>query len=255
MAKVKEIFVPIQGFEGFYEVSNYGKIKSLDRIDCMGQHRKELILKRGIDSDGYPIHALSKDKVRTTIKVHRVVAIHFIPNPDNLPQVNHKFGDKRDAFYLHLEWCTGSQNGQHARDTGLHSEVSETHKWAKLTNEEVLKIFNSKLSRKKLAKKYNATILTIGRIKNGYNWSHVTKKEYIKNRPPNLAKDIVLNIFSQEGTPNEIASKFNIPAYVVRYIKRGEVHSKITGKYHVKKSRQHNNPAPTSVGAGLNKEI
>ena len=113
----KEIWKPIKGYEGLYEVSNLGRVKSLERI-CKGGHNsirvvKEKILKQcycGRDRD-YLNVKLCKNSKSKTIQVHRLVATTFIPNPLNLPQVNHKKEfEKWNNSVDNLEWCTAKYN-------------------------------------------------------------------------------------------------------------------------------------------------
>lgn len=99
----KEIWKDILGYEGLYQVSNFGRVKSL-------KFGKERILKLTKDKDGYLIVNLYKNNKSKTFKVHRLVAEAFIPNPDNLPQVNHKDEDKSNNILSNLEWCDVKYN-------------------------------------------------------------------------------------------------------------------------------------------------
>lgn len=99
----KEIWKDILGYEGLYQVSNFGRVKSL-------KFGKERILKLTKDKDGYLIVNLYKNNKSKTFKVHRLVAEAFIPNPDNLPQVNHKDEDKSNNIVSNLEWCDVKYN-------------------------------------------------------------------------------------------------------------------------------------------------
>ena len=99
----EEIWCPIKGYEGLYEVSDYGRVKSL-------KFGKERILKPRRDKDGYLFVTLYKNGDHKTCKVHRLVAQTFIPNPDNLPQVNHKDEDKENNSVQNLEWCDRKYN-------------------------------------------------------------------------------------------------------------------------------------------------
>ncbi len=96
-----EIWKDIKGYEGIYQVSNTGKIKSIKR---------NIILKNIIHHYGYLIVQLNKNGVGKDFSVHRLVAGAFIPNTDNLPQVNHKDENKLNNNVENLEWCTAGYN-------------------------------------------------------------------------------------------------------------------------------------------------
>ena len=92
----------IKGYEGLYQISNKGRVKSL--------YNKGKILTPGKDKDGYSIVSLYKNKIKKTNKVHRLVAQAFLSNPDNLPQVNHKDENKLNNCVENLEWCSVEYN-------------------------------------------------------------------------------------------------------------------------------------------------
>ena len=112
-----EIWLPVKGFEDYYEVSNLGRFKSLERITIksngVAQTKKETIMKLGYYSNGYLQFSGLVNGERVTAIAHRVVAEHFIPNPTNLPIVNHKNGIKDDNRVENLEWCDKSYNALH----------------------------------------------------------------------------------------------------------------------------------------------
>ena len=118
---MQEIWKDIIGYEGSYQVSNTGKVKSLDRVikDAKKEYIKRgNLLKITDNGNGYKIVSLSK-KGRKNNYVHRLVATHFISNPDNKPQVNHKDGIKSNNFKYNLEWCSVKENQVHAHKIGL----------------------------------------------------------------------------------------------------------------------------------------
>lgn len=107
---VAEEFRPVVGYEGIYEVSNIGTVKSVERVNSVGKHVSAVLLKQSLTKDGYLRVQLSKGGVRKSFRVHRLVAQAFIPNPDNLPQVNHKDENKLKNEAINLEWCTAEYN-------------------------------------------------------------------------------------------------------------------------------------------------
>ena len=113
---MQEIWKDIEGYEGYYQVSNLGRVKSLQTKAYSHIQKKaivvrrEKILKQFPDTKGYLMVDLRKNKTRNTQKVHRLVATAFLPNPDNLPQVNHKDENKINNNVENLEWCTLQYN-------------------------------------------------------------------------------------------------------------------------------------------------
>ncbi len=117
----------IKGFEGLYQVSNLGNVKSLKRFNrtskiysSLGYYRKEKILKPSKDAAGYLKIDLCKNGKRKNYLIHRLVAETFIPNPENKLQVNHKDGNKSNNFVDNLEWATPKENIIHAVVNGLN---------------------------------------------------------------------------------------------------------------------------------------
>lgn len=162
---------------GRYRVSNLGRVKNgLGNESKPHKHKK-----------GYVLISLTYDGKEKRRQLHRLVALAWIPNPDNLPQVNHKDGDKKNNRVSNLEWCTNLQNMQHAWSTGLMSNVTggippvtyglipDEHV-REIRNAKVIKGFGSKnaeTNRKELAKKYGVSIHVIKDIRLGKSYRHV----------------------------------------------------------------------------------
>ncbi len=106
-------YYDIKDYEGLYKVSNNG--------DIFNSRNNLKVLKPGTSNKGYLIVSLCKNGVPKTYLVHRLVALAFIPNPENKPTVNHKWGDKLDNRSVALEWATYSENMLHAHENGLAS--------------------------------------------------------------------------------------------------------------------------------------
>lgn len=102
----KEIWKPVEGFEGLYEVSNLGRVKSLSN----NKSRKERILKPAKTKNGYLYVGLCRNGKMKYFKVHRLVATAFIPNPEGLPEVNHKDESKSNNCVSNLEFCDRKYN-------------------------------------------------------------------------------------------------------------------------------------------------
>ena len=121
------MFKDVKGYEEYYEISDTGIIKSKDRvcIDSLGRKRfrKGAILKPDIAQNGYYRVTLAKNGIRKQVYVHRLMATHFIENPNNLPQVNHKDGNKLNNSLNNLEWCTVQENVIHAYKHKLINHV------------------------------------------------------------------------------------------------------------------------------------
>ena len=115
---MKEEWKPIKGYEGLYEVSNCGRVKSLAKKVGKGK-REERILKSYSNKKGYLMIGLCKNSKERGYLVHRLVAEAFIPNPENKPQINHINGCKDCNIISNLEWVNNSENQLHAVKNGL----------------------------------------------------------------------------------------------------------------------------------------
>lgn len=169
-----EKWMPIKGFEKEYSISSFGRVKSMERHNlCNGmwRKRKTQIIKPIVYDSGYLRFNLSVSKKRKIMSIHRIVADHFLPNPKNKPQVNHKLGhNKRDNSIFNLEWATRSENISHAYKNNLITNGK------KLSDDQAIEIFNSKLTNRVLSIKHNVSVITIINIKNGKVYKKATSQ-------------------------------------------------------------------------------
>lgn len=170
---MEEIWEDVVGYEGVYKVSNIGRVKSLAR-EARNRHGfrpiRERFLRLCDDGKGYLCVGLRKNNNPKSWSVHRLVAEAFLPNPENLPCVNHINGIKKDNTISNLEWCTYSHNNQHSFDLGLSSKGSRHYK-TKLNEEQVLQISSlldgQKHTQVQIAKMFNVPPQTIYDILKG----------------------------------------------------------------------------------------
>jgi len=125
-----ENYIDLVGFEGFYEVSDLGNIRRKKGQTIYKDGRignfSQTVLKKAYNHKGYEIVYLSVGSVKHTKLVHRLVAITFIPNPDNKATVNHKDLNKLNNTPDNLEWMTNKENMQHAFANGVYKERDKT---------------------------------------------------------------------------------------------------------------------------------
>ncbi len=176
-----EIWKDITGYENKYLVSNFGRVKSLD---CTHERATKgtftipgRVMAGSKDTRGYPQMLLAKNGNKKTIKVHRLVASAFIPNPDNKRTINHINGIRTDNRVENLEWATDSENIKHAFATGLMVGMKgEKHPLTKLSNENIREIRLLIACGKRgvdIAKAYNVNPCVISAIKKNKSWKHV----------------------------------------------------------------------------------
>lgn len=151
---MQEIWKDIEDYEGLYQVSNFGRIKSLDKI-VKGRNnyhlRKGKILIGRNDGGGYLMVALYKNRKRKDIKIHRLVAQAFIPNIENKPEINHIDRNKNNNSDSNLEWVTSKENSIHFIETGATLNFYNNAKKQGLKyggNKKAMDILKNKLSKK-----------------------------------------------------------------------------------------------------------
>ena len=178
---MQETWIPIIDFSDIYEVSNLGNVRSIKRTVKMSNCRlREFPSKRlswQTQKQGYVFVLLSRHSKCYKRYIHRLVAEAFIPNPNHLPQVNHIDGNKNNNVRSNLEWCTASQNCQHAHDNRIYQNaVGSMCPNAKITEADVIDIRRRALAgevQQKIADDYGIGRKAITKIINRQRWKHV----------------------------------------------------------------------------------
>jgi len=160
-----EYWKSIIGYENKYLISSKGRVKSL---------KTNKLLKQSLDRSYFYV-CLSKNGIVKNFRIHRLVALHFIINDQNLPIVNHINGIKKDNRVENLEWCTDKYNRKHAVINGLMSR-GESHYHSKLKDKDIPKIrqlFKNGLNQVKIGKMYGIHNSTVGDIIKQKQWKHI----------------------------------------------------------------------------------
>jgi len=205
--EINEVWKPVFGFEGVYEVSNQGRIK---RIKAgRGAVAGKILSLNRINKKGYPTVYLHKDEngIRTKkpFATHIVVAAAFLsPKPSPLHQVNHKDGVKTNNASDNLEWVTNNENMAHSWAIGLRHNIGENSHTAKLTEQQVREIINlkGKVSQSKIAALYSIHLNHVKSIHNGKTWKHITHQPDVKEK---LASALPCANIIRIGTANNNA--------------------------------------------------
>lgn len=169
----------ISGYEGRYQVSSMGRVKSLARVS----HREyqgdlpvsEKILSASNNGYGYLRLGLTKECKVTSRVVHRLVAKAFVPNPENKPEVNHINGIKTDNRAVNLEWCTKSENQAHSHKIGLRCFKGEGAPRHKITTAQAIEIkYNcAGLKLSEVSELYGICKAAASSIRNGKTWKDI----------------------------------------------------------------------------------
>lgn len=178
---MQEIWKPISGYEGLYEVSNLGRVRSLDRIVRYRNGNDRLTkgrLLRPCLPQGYQQVTLCDELSNSPFKVHRLVAIAFCVREIGCNVVNHIDGIKTNNAADNLEWTTSKGNTLHARENGLlDPPIGERSGSAKLSSAEISEIrrlAKSGVRQVDLAKRYGVTQSNISRIASCDTWGHLS---------------------------------------------------------------------------------
>lgn len=175
---MSEIWKPIKGYEGLYEVSNLGRVKSLSFRNSRGTFKRDLIMKSE-NCHGYKRLSLSTNDVQKGFSVHRLVSQAFISNPDNKTQINHKDYDKTNNHVENLEWCTAKENTRHAVAGGRKGDNrGEKHGQSELTEAQVKRIrlmkeITPNITQRVIANMFNVSQSQISHILLREQWKHI----------------------------------------------------------------------------------
>lgn len=176
----QEIWKDVVGYEGYYQVSNLGRVQCLKKSvrGKVSERSTPKVMTPAFNNvTGYYAVGFGEWGIfkHMPFSVHRLVALHFIDNPDNLPEVNHEDGDKSNNTATNLKWASREQNIQHGFKHGLIKTprgVDAVH--AKLSEATVMQIFNSPAGPRQLSLDIGIPYSTVASIKNGASWNHLT---------------------------------------------------------------------------------
>lgn len=246
---MSEIWSAISGFEGIYEVSNMGQVRSLDRMirSRWGtpRHKQGGIRKSRVGKTGYRYMILYKDGANETRKIHRLVASAFCRRPSGCDYVNHKDGDKLNNHAENLEWVTASQNAAHAIELGLYVPTKgEDKSPSGLRNKDIDAIRRRILEMEpiqSIANDFNISRSVVMGIKTCRSWGdvgcpHLSKKCRDSsfrgaNHPKRkLSDDQVFEIIDLLGSGlsmRKIASRYGVHETSIGSINSGRAYSRI----------------------------
>jgi|LGOV01.1.fsa_nt_gb hypothetical protein len=203
----------VYDYTGYYQISNKGRVKSLPRFNS--PNMKILKLQQG--KRGWVRVSISLNMVKTSFIVSRLVAIHFIPNPDRKPEVNHNDGVKSNNYDWNLEWCYGWENIEHAHTTGLKRKISDKD------IEKLVELYSHGVSAKKIAEIIGFSKITILRNLRRMNIPVRTRLEQFMLKY-NYDEDKVIRDYQSGLSGKKVGIANNISATVVyRILKKNGV--------------------------------
>lgn len=212
-----------------YSVTKQGSVYS--NVNNAGNKReKPYKLSICTDRDNYSIVQLHGN----TRKVHRLVALTFLPNPDNLPQVNHIDGNKQNNSAANLEWCTAAENSQHAVSTGLRVAAhGEDTSQAKLTNEQTIALIQMTLdgkSNEEIGTKFGLNSRYVSLVRHKKRQLAIWEEHFPEAKPvgstklvdgkdPKVLESIVDAAFNTERSNVDIGKEFDVHASTISRIR------------------------------------
>jgi hypothetical protein len=246
----KPFWKDIPGYEGLYQISRRGQVKSLGRkiIDnrCRVTVRKDMIKINQVDMFGYYRIQLKKDGISKNFRIHRLIALAFIPNPSNKKCINHIDANKKNNRISNLEWCTNKENIQHAFRKSLVSRArGENCANATISDtqaEQVASLLWKGWRTYDIAKKIGCSPQVVSKIKTGRTRTFLNIPPYKRKEVIQISKETQFKIASkyidgqkqagnQKGTytAKEIAEEFGVRKWVVTKAV-GEYRKKLAAK-------------------------
>lgn len=182
------MWVPIKGYEGFYELNEHGIVRRVPGIVVANQHGgkkflKGRVLKPNLGVRGYYTVNLTKENKKKNVAIHRLVAEHFMdpPNDKEKTDINHINGIKTDNRIKNLEWISRGENVRHAYKIGLHDQANKTRRLRMLCKSnkisyeiagEIRFMYESSgLSQKQIGEIYNVSQVLVGKIVRNEMWN------------------------------------------------------------------------------------
>lgn len=229
-----EVWKPAGGYEGAYEVSNCGRVRSLPRVTTRKNGMPLTVAGRVRKIQTFPTgyrYVTLRDR---TVYIHRLVAAAFIPNPEDKPEVNHRDGDKANNRVSNLEWATRRENVAHAFATGIVQQNGSDNPMSKLQEvdvEDILRRLAGGAKQRDLAAAFGVTKDAISSIALRKKWAHVRVDGETENlirkrfRPngPRLTPDQIAEMRSLRASGQQIiaiVNKFDVhPATAAKYVK------------------------------------
>ena len=174
---MEEIFKPIRRLEGFYEISNLGFVRSVDRVGSNGNRYKSRKMTIRLNQSGYPCVGFRRDGKPILRTVHRMLAECFIPNPDGLPDVGHRDLNSTNNSLENLFWTNHSETAEKCHKLGKYDDrdvcQGADHHKARLVADDVAEILRSKKPPQALANEFDVSKSTIKHILKRRTWKSV----------------------------------------------------------------------------------
>ena len=236
----------INGEETRYEVSDTGVVFSINKSG------KEKILKHFITDDGYHRVVIHLHGVKYTKQVHRLVAMAFIPNPENKPQVNHINGNKNDNSVTNLEWNTPKENIDHAWSNGLsHPAYCENHPNAVYTDEQIHEVCKelerNQLTMAEIGEKTSVSYTVVKQIRSHVIWNQISSKYDFSHynctaRGRRFTEDQIRSVCDlledRSNTIEDVRKKSGMQLNFIHKLATGISHTDITSDYTFTKWRR-----------------